>query len=212
MPKFNEEQKRELAERLRRGREAKARKAAELAGEMAAEVAARSELTDGESPVEPASPNDLADFERTAIAEGILTLEDILAVRLEAKNKVLLEQRAAAKKRLVDQAVERERRSAGLIPAETEHRKWLDQIVSHTVRLPKQGPRDLPEHRIDGRVFTNGRTYNVSMAQHLSMADTEQRAWHHQAQIMGQSKVYYDELLGSMVAMGGVIRGSGGMA
>ena len=156
--------------------------------------------------------HNLADFERQAIAEGILTLEDILAVRIEAKAKVILEQRSAAKKKLVDQVVERERRTAGLIPAETERQKWLDEIVTYTVRLPKQGPRDLPEHRVDGRVFTNGRSYDISRAQYLSLIDTEQRAWHHQAQFLGQSKTYYDELLGSMVYQGGVARGSGGMA
>ncbi len=152
---------------------------------------------------------ELADFEQRAIADGILTIKDILAIRVEAKQKVLLEQKAAAKKKLIDQMVERERRSAGLIPAETEHQKWLDEVVSYTVRLPKQGPRDVPEHRVDGRVFTNGRSYEVRRAEYQSLVATEQSAWHHQAQIMGQSRTYYDELLGTMVYQGGVAIGSG---
>ena len=144
--------------------------------------------------------------------EGLPFDHNLADFERQAKAKVMLEQRSAAKKKLVDQVVERERRTAGLIPAETERQKWLDEIVTYTVRLPKQGPRDLPEHRVDGRVFTNGRSYDISRAQYLSLIDTEQRAWHHQAQFLGQSKTYYDELLGSMVYQGGVARGSGGMA
>ncbi len=196
---LTEEQRQELRDRLEKGRAA----AALRRGEMPETVLA---IPAGKE----AKPDiDLADFERKAIAEGILTLDDILQVRVEAKQKVLLEQKAAAKKKLVDQMVERERRSAGLIPAETEHKKWLDEIVSYTVRLPKQGPRDVPEHRVDGRVFTNGRFYSVTRAEYQSLVATEQAAWHHHAQIMGQSRTYYDELLGTMVYQGGVASGSG---
>jgi hypothetical protein len=144
-------------------------------------------------------PDDVLDAETEAlIADGILTREEVAAIRVEAAAKVLTEQKAARKKAALARFTEQERRTAGLLKPEDEHQRWLNELVQVSVLLPSLKPA--PGHGaplapdpivLDGRPFYHGRQYTVTRSVALTLYDLMGRAARHHAQIAGESPAFY---------------------
>lgn len=132
------------------------------------------------------------------IKDGLITRDEVIQLRIDAKAKVATERKAAAKKTMLAHLVEQERRAAGLLSPESENQKWLDEIVHVQVMLPALKPA--PGHGaptapypivLDGKTFHHGRNYAVTRAVALTLYDQMGRAARHHAQIAGESPAFY---------------------
>jgi hypothetical protein len=132
------------------------------------------------------------------IADGILSRDEIIQLRIEAATKVAAEQKAARRKAALAKFVEDERRTAGLIKPEDAEERWRNEMVQVQVLLPSlkpapgQGAPIAPDPIVlDGRPFYHGRTYSVSRVVALTLYDQMGRAAKHAAQVAGESPAYY---------------------
>jgi hypothetical protein len=158
-------------------------------------------------------PDDDPDPETAAlIADGILTREEVTALRVEAAAKVAADQKAAKKKALLAKFSEDERRRAGLIAPAAEQDKWLNEIVIVNVTLPAlkpapgQGGPILPDPiTLDGRPFYHGRSYEVPRVVALTLYDQMGRLSRHAAQVAGESPAYYNSHRGIYSQAGEVL-------
>lgn len=145
--------------------------------------------------------------------DDILTNDEIEAIKARAIEQVMRERKAARTKKMLDAATVEARREMGLVPADEERKRELEEMTTIRINLPRlrlaNGREATPDPIIlDQHVFVHGRTYAVTRAQHEYILDLMNKAWMHVAQVDGRSRTYYNEQLGTMVYQGGVAHGS----
>jgi hypothetical protein len=181
---------------------------------------------DAPEPIEYVEPpaDKLAEIEEmdadteALIADGILTREEVLQLRLDAATKVMAERKAAAKKSVLAKLVEKERAEGGLLSVDQAARKWAEELVDVQIRLPSLKPapgqgmgRITPDPiRLDNRIYVHGRNYRVSREVAQTLYDQMGKAVKHHAQIAGESPAYYNASQGVYMWQGGVATGSHG--
>ncbi len=144
----------------------------------------------------------------------LLSPEEIEEIRVAERAKYRAEQKAKAKKALVDKIRTEERDRLGSTPADELQLRWLNELVPITITMPRlrrpNGAEQPPEPIIlDQRIFNHGRTVMVTRAQALTLAEVMGKAWMHVAQVDGRTRTYYNEQTGQMMYQGGYARGGG---
>lgn len=108
----------------------------------------------------------------------LLSNEEVLAAREEARQKVLEKRRAAARSALVKEETERLAREEGL----TTHDATRDEIVSITL--------DLAEHSscitLNGMAYWHGQTYRVPRHVADTLREIQSRGHDHQTDLDGK--------------------------
>jgi len=193
-------------------RRANARKAAATRAAKKSAPAATPVL---DNPVE--SPPSLADLglkveEDDFRVDDVLSAEDIAEIRQAARDKVAAEKRASRKKLFMQLALDEARREAGDMPADEAERKANEEMVDIDIRMPRlrtANNRELPPEPIiiDGRVFTDGRSYHVNRAQAVYLMDRMGQARMHTAQVDGRSRTYYNQEVFMLMHQGGIAAG-----
>ena len=186
-----------------------ATKARKKAARLAAEQAGAAEM-----------PQTLADLGLIAEPEDdyrlddILTNEEIEAIKAKAREDVARERKKARAREFLDLATEEARREHGMVPQDEQRQRELAEMTEIRITLPRlrtppPNSRDIPPDPIilDQRMFFHGRTYQVTRAQYEYIADLQNKAWQHMAQIEGRGRTYYSDTLGTMVHQGGIATG-----
>ena len=165
-------------------------------------------------------PQTLADLGLAAEPEDDFRLDDILsneeieAIRAKAREDVAKERKKARARSFLDLATEEARREYGMVPADEARQRELEEMTEIRITLPRlrtppPNSRDIPPDPIilDQRLFSHGRTYQVTRAQYEYIMDLQHKAWMHMAQVEGRSRTYYSDTLGTMVHQGGIAYG-----
>ena len=165
----------------------------------------------------PVSLEDLglaADVEEDYRLDDILSNAEIEAIRVKAREDVAKERRKARARTFLDLATEEARREHGMVPVDEARQRELEEMTEIRITLPRlrtppPNSRDIPPDPIilDQRMFFHGRTYQVTRAQFEYIADLQNRAWMHMAQVEGRGRTYYSDTLGTMVYQGGTAQG-----
>ena len=108
-----------------------------------------------------------------------LSLDDMAAIRKEARRKVEAELLAGKRKKFEDEALTEARIEAGIVPATVSSKKLPMRIdvAEFTDRVT-----------IDGVVFLHGRVYMVTEAQRQTLRDIMARTHMHQEEVEGRRK------------------------
>lgn len=115
---------------------------------------------------------------------GILTPEDMAAIRAEALDKIKTKQRGAARKEALQKAtieLERQAREADMQGAAK------GDLVDVHIDLAQYAPNI----RLDGRAFEHGRMYRVTRKVAAVLAEQMQRSWQHQDSLSGANENAY---------------------
>jgi hypothetical protein len=156
-----------------------------LTGEIAAEAAA---------PIEPSKPKarrarapvaqEPEDFDEPASADPdrlhpLLTNEEVLAAREEARKQLLAEQIKAAKKKIIADEMQRLRTEGGMSTGDGVK----DQMVRITLDLAPHSPFVVLNHR----PYYHAQTYTVPRHVAETLREIQQRGWRHQDEIDGKT-------------------------
>jgi hypothetical protein len=109
----------------------------------------------------------------------ILSNEEVLKARANARKKLDAERHAAAMRAVEEQELERLRVEEGM----TTGVEADDAIVSFTVDLPTYADRIT----LSGRPYYHGRRYDVPLHVARTLADEQFKAWRHDEQMEGKS-------------------------
>ena len=146
--------------------------------------------------------------------DDLLSDEEIAEIYAQARLKVANERKAKRKKEIEAQALESERREAGLVAPATEYQKWLNQETEIEIRIMaartpsgQEAPRD--PIRLDGRIFQHGRREIVTNAQAKTLLDIMSRQHQDIAMVDGRPRTIYNEQLGRVMYQGGFMNGTG---
>lgn len=107
----------------------------------------------------------------------LLSTEDLVALREEARSKVLDDRKKDARKKAL----------SAMIREENERLDPSDEIVSYTIDLPGYAM----DIRLDGVQYVQGQTYKFSTRKLASVMDLIHNAWKHEAAIGGAHREVY---------------------
>ena len=156
-----------------------------LTGEAAVEAA---------TPIEPNKPRgrrarapvaqEPEDFDEPASADPdrlhpLLTNEEVLAAREEARKQLLAEQIKAAKKKIIADEMQRLRTEGGMSTGDGVK----DQMVRITLDLAPHSPFVVLNHR----PYYHAQTYTVPRHVAETLREIQQRGWRHQDEIDGKT-------------------------
>lgn len=111
-------------------------------------------------------------------AQGLLTEEEIAALREQAKSEVLAERKKLAEAAVLAELKAQERAELGVMTGD----EAKDQIVWIFIDLPEYANHIL----LDGRAFFHGQDYPVPSHQAAYLMEMSQRAHDHQNEVDGK--------------------------
>ena len=124
-------------------------------------------------------PDKKAAPKSTERLHSILSNDEVLEVRKEARAKLEKERVAAAKKELLAKETQRLREEEGLVVSNSVG----DEMVSITIDLPPYAARIL----VNGNAYWHGHTYTMPRHVANSLRETMYRGQMHQQEIEGRS-------------------------
>ena len=208
MPKrqLTEEQKQALRDRLAKAREAKK---ATLARDDAAPPEPENEEHFAPptfaAPANDNTPDGFRMFlDRVDDAtRKLLSDVELRSIFDEQQRRAREERKAAARKRLMEDALHVAKVTEGLLPQaaqdEAQRRRRMNELVTFTVELPPTGENgeigDIGI-RFDQRIFLHGYTYTVTRGEYDSMREVMYRAAEGELMFAGKSRRYRQWLHG----------------
>jgi hypothetical protein len=153
--------------------------------------------------------------EEEDLFDGILTQEELEAIRKAAREKVGEEKKKEIARAYMEEQLDLARREAGTMPGDEAFRKYMEEEVEVYVDLPRlrkvTGGELAPDPiMIDQQMFVAGRHYRVPRALGLYLNDLMDKARRHVRAVDGRSYTQYDERIGQMVYQGGIAAGGPG--
>ena len=139
------------------------------------------ELLGGDPPASKPEPVKRAKKADEPRLHAILSNEEVLQARANARKTLDAERRAAAMEDLEKRETERLRLEEGL----TTGIGLMDEIVEFTVDLPRY--TDKISVNFGTQPYHHGRTYKVARHIANSLAEAQWRAWRHDEQVDGKS-------------------------
>jgi hypothetical protein len=166
--------------------------------------------------VEVAKPIKLPTTVEEDVFDGLLTDAEKAELDAAAKKRARDDQKKAAKTAYAKDALDRARREIGEMPADEEHRKWLEEAVRVYVDMPRLrkptgGEHDPEPIIIDQQVYASGRFYEVTRARGVYLQYLMDQARRHVNQVDGRSRTYYNPNSFQTVYQGGAAMGGGSL-
>lgn len=138
------------------------------------------------------------------VSSDVLTPEEIEATRQDARKRVALERKKAAKAQILEAEMDRLRAEAGM----TTGNRLADDLVDITIDLPEFCPYISINFN---QRFYHGLTYKVPRHQFETLREIAARTWNHQREIDGKSRTTYRERGITISGKTGVVTGAEGL-
>lgn len=117
------------------------------------------------------------------VTEGVLSKDEVEAVRAQAREEILKQKKVNAKKRLLEEEKSRLQREEGL----TTGSSHKDQMVNITIDVAEYTDRIT----LNGKTYFQGRTYAVQRHVAESIRDIMFHTHEHQNEVDGKSAAHF---------------------